>query len=307
MAEDILELLFKGHPERVLERDQKANFDRQTNSQEADRIRQLGELFERFLVLTSEHIQPQNPEEDVTFEGNFGVLPSPAKRIVARELMEGKAPSPLRIYEEKVLVDAPERQIDTMTLHLITEVEPATIADLGEQRDTLTTIKGARDFVSRGEIYLPASSTYPPIRVSNPQAVIHLIKRGVFGDYDYQRLPINAQTATPDTQKAITAYQQGINDVIFKPLKDPPTSDIIAHTILDAQIVREIQNELNVYNIAAPILIYPKYYRTFIHGNHRETSMLDSFKGIYPMIRVDSGGEPQIQRFNAANGYFTRV
>lgn len=252
--------------------------------------------------ISSRHIPTRPQTETTQIEGTFGVLPSPAKKIVVKEVLSGHPTPPLKVSEETIETDKQERPIDTATLHAVIEVTPKTSADRDEVKATVSTLLAIRRLIESGNkpggLRMGVGDLI--LRIANTRAVLYLISRGVFGNYRFDRL--NLATST-DFQKALLEFEKSTSSVLqFNP-EEPSNSDTVAYEVINQQIAQDIAKSKGPANVAVPILIFPKDFETLDPDNSvrledgriayhtkRGPLIYDGLPHDDPFIRVDKEG-----------------
>lgn len=240
-------------------------------SSESKVVRYFKTDYTRFLDLETASIPPEPSEESIEREGTVGVLPSAAKRIIVAEALAGFPPSPVKVSEETVVTGEPEKRVDELALHVITEVNPATAADAKEIEIVIQALREASSIVEQS-VWRP-SSDKPPIRIADRKAVIYIIQRGIMGNYGLKVLNLRD---SGDLQKAIDVYRQSLSEVLqFNRETNKPQDDVIAHELYYAQIAKEIAASRGNRKISLPVVVCPKAY-SYV-AEHAEPGLKDYY------------------------------
>lgn len=104
-------------------------------------------------------------------EGPMGRYPSPAKPIMAREILSGRVAPSLKMAEEEVIIEGDTTRKGELALHLITEVNALDGADPATITAFLNTILRVRRSVERTSWNLITwnDKTKEPLQISNLQ------------------------------------------------------------------------------------------------------------------------------------------
>jgi hypothetical protein len=194
------------------------------------------------------------PTTYIEEEGTVGILPPPARKIVARDLLTGSRPSPLRIYDEEVEVGPPERIVDKITFLVINEIDTATIMDPKQISAVIKTLRATQELVERLNKDQRISSPDMGVGVTEAEAYFCLIRNGVMGDITSEKLALNS---SQDLMADIRNYQASLSSVLrFDPTR-PPTSSALTHGILAYQLRNDIHSS-GIGEIVIPLVVYPK-------------------------------------------------
>lgn len=285
----------------LLKAETSAHLEGFKDSPPSQEIRQKFELsIDDFIRYYASKSYTETPVETVTREGPFGVLPPPAKRIIAAELLQGQTPSPMKIYEEHIFGD-PVRKIDAVAAHIIIEIEPKTAGDFEEQDTVLTALKCLKDFLAKVPRQIETEDRQPPIVTDSVKAVVHLINRSAVAQYDYQRI----EALDPkDIDGAILSYNNAATHAFEVLPGIPPSSDFVSHAVIDRQILDEITADNSGHKIAIPVVMTPKEY---MNRNYRSVSSGDHFRDGNPIVKVYPGGSSLAVSFNQNSYSFQKI
>lgn len=241
----------------------------------------------------SSHIPTRPQTEVIEREGTFGVLPSPAKKIVAREVLSGHPTPPLKVSEETIETEKLERPIDTATLHAIVEVTPKTAADKDEIRSTISALSAMRKLIELGRSQrLQMEIGDLLITIGNTRAVLHLIRRGTFGNYRVERMDL---ATSADFETAVAEFEKMTSEVLEFNSQEQPNSDTVAHEVINQQIAQDIAKDKGPTKIAVPVLVYPKDFETLDPKNRWREEGKDRYyyrRISYPLIKDALPNEP---------------
>lgn len=255
-----------------------------------------------FIGHETRHIPAVIPDQTVEREGNFGVLPSPARAIVAREALSGQAISPLKVHDENVQSGKPERQVEATNFHLIVEINPRTVADKEEIATTIRTILVMAGF-SRKDLLLQSDDPKrPSVRIEQARSTLHLMSRGVLGNYDLVELPLNSPD---DARKAIEQFRLALKDVISPPSKSP-SDDFTAHVILNGRILSGVAADRGPKKISLPIVVMPKEYTVNIPygATYLSRTGCSNFDQSDTMMIIEKNGACRVGAYSSEQGYY---
>lgn len=253
------------------------------------------QVFREGIMKVAGFIPPETPVTTIEVEGKTGVLPDPAKRVVVREALVGQPLSPLRVSEEEIIKGKPERIVQVANIHVITEINALTAADAEEINAMLDTLLSVRQSISRNNVvFYSMDAGEPAVRVMKFQAKLHMIERGIVGNYDFLSLPLNSQA---DLEKAISAYSQEIAESLsFVPLGSP-SEDYIPHDVFNRFIAGEIAMDRIHPIIHLPVAVAPKDYRSPTGLNSYMQSSIDTAVPGQTLIMVPKGSyQPSLMR-----------
>lgn len=290
----------------ILNHENTSRIDRYKRSEaDPESIERFSDVLGRFILIASAKIPPRPPTEAITREGSVGILPPPAKRIIVQEILQGNAPSPLRITEETIQTGVPERPVELVSIHVINEVEPLTAGSVKEQDNLASVLLSLESILDRKNIYLdPHQPNKPPVRIDQIRAVYHLIKRGAFGQYSLER---HLLTNPSDVAKALDAYQRGL-DFVLPFQQDVRTSeDVVAHGIIDPKIISEIRADSGERKISVPVIVSPKRY-LFRRGYwYNSTGILSNFDNGDPFILANTDEYPRLVRYDRRGDHIVDI
>lgn len=236
---------------------------------------------DKWVVLNGNNLPVNKQTEQKTVTGPVGVNPPPAKRINAIEELQGLDPTPLRKRTEEVVVAAEKRVMNPLSLHIVAEITPKTVAAQREIQTAVEalTMAGERVAVSGYTVSLP-DSAQPPITVAHTKAMLHLITQNAVGGYEYKELSIHDRAGA---QEAIAAYQQGLQEVLqFKPGL-MPSNDLIAHDALIEKISDAVKKEKDNGAFAPLVVVNPRK----ISSPNSSTYIDDAIDIGVPYIYID--------------------
>jgi len=243
--------------------------------------RQFSEKVEQFIVLSSFNLPKVQELKVVEREdSSFGVLPSPAKRAVARAMLSGDPIVPLRVYEEEKTLP-PEIFVDTAYLHTILPVDPTHTASMKEQKLTIDTLLSIKNRIALKNSTIkgqnPSGEPFV-VKVGELKGVLYLIKRGVVGNFSVEKISLSSPS---DIENAISAYKESLSYVLqFNP-SATPSRDSIGYEIINSQLEKEIEKEKEGTNINIPIVL------DFIGYPYKKSPLLFSVSpGMTPNINL---------------------
>lgn len=246
----------------------------------------------------AQHIPPQIPVRVIEHEGNAGVLPTPAKKIIAKSVLAGEPTPALKVYEEYEPAGKEERRVRKATLHLITEVNPLSVADTTEIRTAVNTLRAAGNIVTRGEgLWEWQDPNIPSIRIEEIDAIIHLITRNAVGQYGLWEKLITTQE---DVEETIAEYEQALLDTLYFDPEKIADEDNVAHEVISNAIEQTILQD-DTDTLTIPVLFCrKKYSQEVVKGNPYAPSITPprGGKGIDILIYVSTGKMPAIGGFN---------
>src|SRR3989344_5842366 len=249
-----------------------------------------------FGILQAAHfINPKTPTTTIEIEGKAGILPAPAKRIIVREALAGQPLSPLKVSEEEIIRGKPERVVELATVHVIADVNPTSAANPREIETMLNTLLSVRKSTDEDNMsYWYIDKDEPLVRVLKFQAQVHMLRRGVVGNYDSLSLPLNNPD---DLRKAIEQYRKSLAGVLsFDPSKRP-SEDQIPHIVFNRSIADKISIDEKYPKIHLPVVVAPKDYRTGIGGySYHHTSVLGGIPSGMSLIIVNPGGNVDLAK-----------
>lgn len=219
-----------------------------------------------FLGIKGRHITPRVTSSTTSHEGPFGIIPPPAKRQLAKEILAGQPLSPLRILEETV-AGTPERNVDQLSFHFVAEVNPLSATRSAEAREVIDILKilgyCIGQIQKRGGYarWSYKDDQEPAIVIKTAKGILHLLKRGILGNYSLEALALNSPAEVTDT---INAYQTSLVEVYQPSPADKPKDDLVAHMVLFPQIGRKIfedSDDTKEEKLVLPIVMSPKIYR----------------------------------------------
>lgn len=218
-------------------------------------------VFADAVDISSRHIPTRPQTETIQIEGTFGVLPSPAKKIVVKEVLSGHPTPPLKVSEETIETDKQERPIDTATLHAVIEVTPKTSADREEVRLTVGMLSAIQKLLELGKkpsgLQMEIGDLL--ITIKNTRAVLHLIRRGVLGNYRVENLALVTST---DFQRALSEFEKMTFEALqFNP-QEKSNSDTVAHEVINQQIAEDIARDKGPAKVSLAVLAFPKDFET---------------------------------------------
>lgn len=216
-------------------------------------------LAETLWYLTN-HLPSIPPIQTIEREGVVGYRPPPAKRINAIEALMGQPTSPLRVYDEEIQKGKPERIMETTTFHLVLEASPLAVANKSELAAVANTLKVLSSKIGNRGFVIELPEDKPNLRAKKAQAIVHLVRRDILGNYQYQQLTISEPG---DINKAILAYQQASYDSLVAHPFGEPNGDYLAHGILGRKIAEAIKKDQGYDRITIPIEVAPKAYRDY--------------------------------------------
>ncbi len=275
-----------------------SNFDRRKNSEPPPDFRQgFSEAFNSAVFMQIGDIPPVVPIRTTVIEGPVGVLPSPAKRIVAADILRGQAVTPLKIAEETHQTGVPERPLEEVQIHVIGEINPTTAASTAEQNRFIATLLCLKDIVGgRGVLLGPQEEGQLPIRIKKISTFYHQIQRGVVGQYSVEKLDLKSPH---DIEKALEIFGRGLDQVMHFQPGVSPSDDEIAHGMIDPKIMAEVSAVNSKLRLSVPVAIAPKEYSAPGLSEKSTVRFLRNFRDHRPFILVEENRqEPRLVRFD---------
>lgn len=290
----------------ILRSETAKRFDQLKNSEATPEFRErFSDVLGRFIFSATKNIPPVPPTQTISLEGSVGVLPSPAKRIVAQDVLQGNAPTPLKVVDETIQTGIPERPVDLVSIHVISEVESLTTGSSKEQDKVAAVLLYLESILNRKNIYLESQQpNEPPVRVAQIRSLFHLIKRGAFGQYSVERHALNKSSDVPS---ALDAYQESLNYVLPFQQGEKPSEDMVAHGIIDPKIIAEVRADASGPKVSVPVVVAPKQY-AFKRGYGRgSTELIRNFYNGDPFILVQADDYPRLVYYDFQRGYLMDI
>lgn len=243
---------------KLIEKSNRSNFQRlKENGHGVEFSNKFSEQLTRLIVLSSADIPEVASEVQVEREGSFGILPAPARKDFLKAMLKGERTPPLKVHEEAIRVGQPERMLDRISLHTIVEINPSTASSQAGQMVIADSLFSVLQTVSienpafQGKDQFGATIS---IKAKELRGILHVIKKSVLGNFEYEELPINQPE---DVQKALTTIEQGLSWVLQFHPKDTPKYETLAYETLDAQIEKRVDQDKGERQISLPILVAP--------------------------------------------------
>ncbi len=270
----------------LIARKSEAPVDREFNLQFQDE-------FGRLILLKTAHIPPTTGTQTRQYEGSVGYLPSPAKRVVVRDILSGRPVTPLRVYEE-VETGEPERQVETATVHLIVSVDPITVADSAEIEAATNTIAAVYGLPKNNAVLTTDDKEVEPVRINKVKVVLHLVRRNILGDYSLENMPIGTHA---QLEAAFAAYRKSLEDSLKYFPGTKPDKNFVANAVICAGLARDMGSEQGPNSISLPVVVNPKSYSAQTAGYDSEVSVTDLFARLDPFVLVSSLRKPELGEF----------
>lgn len=248
----------------------------------------------QFLQTMSLDFKPSTDIATEQHEGPYGIIPPPARRHIARDILAGNPSPPLKILEETI--EGPlERRVAQLAFHMLVEVNPLSATNPTEVEETvsLITILAERlQTIQQGrDVWTWPNNDHPPIRVQTGTGYMHLLQRNVIGNYMVQSLPLNSKS---DVLEAIQTYKQSLSDVYKVSPEDKPKVDAVAHMVEFSKIGEVVQKDTGEGKLSLPIIMYPKQYNNW--SIHEGYHLLAANKIPFMLRQGEERGQWQLLR-----------
>lgn len=212
--------------------------------------------FGLFLDLATKNIPPQPLTETVFYEGTSGILPPPAKKIVAKDILSGQPASPLKVVEDVMPTDKLVRPLDQLAFHLIMEVNPATSASFDQIGRTIRLLQVLGKTVGNDVLRQDSSRPdEPAIGIKKVKAVVHLLRRNTTGSYSIESLEISRPE---DVEDALDKYQKSLDSTLTFSPTDKPSSQSVARSVFFAGVNDQVDSDLGPKNLVLPVFVFPE-------------------------------------------------
>jgi hypothetical protein len=201
-----------------------------------EKIALLKKTIAPLLFHASAHLPTRQETIPRTEEGRSGILPAPAKRLIATEVLSGNQPPPLRIHEETIPIGDPYKKAKQATIHLITEVTPDSIIDERDVEALAELLAGTGPLTREKNTYWsdPTNPKQQAVVVGQTRAILHLIRQNMLGSVSYTTHEINGTSEVAD---AMGAYNNELLKTITYDPSDTPADSAIAHAQMYQKIL----------------------------------------------------------------------
>ena len=245
------------------------------------------ELWE-FLIHKSSGIESTLPQQAITVEGKTGILPPPARRIIAKNVLAGSSIPALRESEEQIIADKPRREIEKASIHIFNEITPESSVNHDEIQVVTETLQAAAEIVqtSQGSL-IEFEGEATDIHVAGLQASVHFIVRNAIGEYNLFNHKLQNSM---DLSEIIAEYRKSITQRGYSGERRPIDDYYMYRGLVIPNIQAILRSDLQQPNISIPVMISPKEFNYTVPGNRHYTSsvlMHECFKDQEQFLQVE--------------------
>lgn len=232
-------------------------------------VKDFQTYLDKMIQFYSRHIPTRPSMQLVKSFGVHGHKSPPERRMEAIDYLHERPTNPTREDEELKAVGPPERLVQTATIHFVTEVNAASLANPKEAKKILLLLDWIQSAVTRKDVVISPTDENPDIvRVKKTTGVLHLIQRGVVGNYNYSKLALENQGLISHAREI---YMRSTEAVFGRVADFSPSDDIVAHKFLEEDIAKAIEIDRGIDRISVPVLVNPQVYVTRKMGSERKT------------------------------------